>query len=91
MLSVVLGSIIVSFANRQLDMIEKFHIGALIDIVQVAGSMIGKEESGWPAVLNTQRLAIEPIDKNRFLSHRGERNTGMKIVSRSVQADVGGG
>ena len=56
----------------------------------VAGGEVGNEEPHRSAGRGRQRLAVEPIDQNRPLAHRLQRNAGVKIVARGVQRQVAG-
>src|SRR4029079_7312325 len=87
-LSPVVRPVINSFVRRQLDPIDKLHIGTLIDLFRVTGRKIRNEKPHRPARLNGQRLPLQPINHQRPVSNRRQRNAGVKIVARRVQPQI---
>ena len=60
---------------------------ALVDLVGVAGGEVGNVKPQWPAGRRGEGGAVEPIDQDRPLADRGQRNAGVKVVARGMQRE----
>jgi hypothetical protein len=87
-LGVVVRPIVTAFIASQLDAINELDVGALVNLFGVAGRMVGNVKAEWSAGANRQGLAIQPIDQEGLLSHRAKGYAGVKVIARTVEAEV---
>jgi len=88
MFFVVLRPVVESFGGRELDVIDELHVGTLVDFVRVASGVIRNVEADWTPGLHVQWPAIDTIDEKGFVSDRFQRDAGVEVVERAVQANV---
>ncbi len=91
MLGTVVGAVVVAFVGGELDAIDEFDVGALVDLVGVAGGEIGDEKTDGAARFRRERLAIKAVDDQGTVGDGGEGDAGVKIVGRGMEAEVFGG
>ena len=85
---VILGPIVVTLIRCQLDMIYELDVGTFIDLIRMAGRVVWNIETSRAAFLWFKRFTRDPINQKGTIANRFQWDTGMKIISVSVQSQM---
>lgn len=90
-LGTVVGAVVEALFGGEFEAIDEFDVGALVDLVSVAGGKVGDEKAEGAAGFGGEGLAIEPVEDQRAVGDGGERDAGVKIVGGGMEAEILGG